>query len=155
MDRILTALQNHFDSCDQCFCEGKLTAKEGGKKFEIKFKNSYTESIWRLKVDNCLIVNSSINKCDFAFYRKIFNAFILVELKGNDVLKGVKQLRSTVELFKEVEGTDINSKWIAFVVPSRVVPATSPAIQKASKVFLKDYGIALKIKNRKATLTLP
>jgi len=157
MDSVLTALRNHFHAENRCFCQGKMTPKEGNSKsqFEIRFKRDRSETIWRVTIDGCLIRSENCEKCDYAFYRKIYNAFILVELKGNDVAKAISQLRSTINQFNQVPSISINDKWSAFVVPSRVVPKSRSDIQKEKKAFLRDFGFGLTIKNRNATLSLP
>ncbi len=148
MDSVLKALRDHFNSLDSCFCKGRMTPKEGTSKsqFKIEFKKNYSEEIWRVKVDDCLIKSQRVNKCDYAFYRNQNNSFILVELKGSDILWGIKQLRSTVEQFKEVVGIVINNNWFAFIVPSRIAPGARTSIQSSKATFIKVYGFRLEIK---------
>ncbi len=155
MDSFLIALKENHQSGDECFCKGKLTAEERRSKFKIQFQSSYSEQIWRIEVDGCLVKGNERMKCDFAFYRKEFNALVLVELKGSDVTRAISQLYSTIKIFKDTNKIVPNSNWSAFIVPSRVSPKARSDIQNHKAKFLKNYGFKLTVKNTPAVLILP
>lgn len=65
-----------------CYSNSSV-AFENGKKFVIN--NRSKKSICKIHVDNCLIKDNNIRKCDFFFAIKEDQKFYLVELKGQSL----------------------------------------------------------------------
>lgn len=78
-----------------CFSLASV-AIENGKRFA--FSNVSGKTICRVRVDNCLIKDQTIRKCDFLFNVEEDKRYYLVELKGGDVGSAIRQIESTFDI---------------------------------------------------------
>ncbi|WP_212375536.1 hypothetical protein [Acetobacter persici] len=77
-----------------------VNEEENGKVFSIR--NDDKKPIIVCRVDNCLISSNNDEKCDFMFIveNDKKEKYILVELKGKDYTKAVRQIINTAEKLK-------------------------------------------------------
>jgi hypothetical protein len=127
-------------------------AEENGKKYYLDNVQAVFK-VRKVKVDGCIAVAIDTKKCDFLFSvddqqnDKVF----FVELKGGDILYGLKQIHAAIDLLKsEFVGYRLEAR----VVSSRGAPnfeshpdykrllkqiePTGGRIQVATNKFLKD-----------------
>ena len=78
-----------------CYSNSSV-AFENGKKFVIN--NRSKKSICKIHINNCLINDNNIRKCDFFFAIKEDQKFYLVELKGQSLDDAVEQIKSTFDI---------------------------------------------------------
>lgn len=78
----------------KCYSQA-TSAAENGKKFA--FDNPARKTVCRVRVDNCLITDKGIKKCDFLFKINDDKKYYLVELKGQAIDTAVAQIESTYD----------------------------------------------------------
>ena len=97
---------NDKDTCIE-FSDTRTNPKceENGKKYIINNEKNYRVTLY--KIDGGVIVvdktvPSDLTKCDYLFciQKEEKDIAVLVELKGTDVQKALKQIRATYEMFK-------------------------------------------------------
>ncbi len=81
-----------FANCDD---RSIFVAKDKKEKREYRLLNPNKEKICKIKIDNGLIQDNSIKKCDFLFLLCDESA-IFVELKGSNMLQAIRQINSTI-----------------------------------------------------------
>lgn len=78
---------------------GNVSLQEN--RMKCVFVNNRKIEIYKIKVDGGLISSSSVDKCDFMVHWDVPKQTVFyVELKGSDVAKAIKQLKSTIEQTK-------------------------------------------------------
>jgi|GEM_PF-4537502 len=86
-----------------------------GGKSEFRLKNSKRIKVRIIRVDNCVIKDDT-TRCDYVIEIPIDNikVVLFVELKGNKVEDGIKQLENTINhiCFKNRYGSDLQKKSI-------------------------------------------
>ncbi|WP_135187547.1 hypothetical protein [Pseudomonas amygdali] len=92
----------------------------------------------RTKVDGCLVIEGK--RCDWMIVDKETNIEVFIELKGSDVLEGVKQLSISANALSKRVG-----KKYGYLICTRS-PISSPAIQKLQKEILKTHSLHLRVK---------
>lgn len=118
-------------------------------KVRCFFENELKIEINEIHVDNGLINNQSVEKCDYIVYWESDNSFVYyVELKGSDVSKAYSQILSTIELTKD-KFNDFDDKNCVIVCSS--YPQESSTIQKY-KMLLKKKGYKLHPHTREARI---
>ncbi len=152
-DKCCNKIQDVLKSTEhKCFCE-KTSAKEKNRTFTIDKRKAPKEQFCRIEVDNCLIKDGNIKKCDFVFVRCINNEHYFVELKGSDIKHAIKQLETTIKYFKQQ--ADLKKKQIfAYIVSNRVPSNSNQQFNSMKKRFMKNIGAGLKIATKKLTMKL-
>jgi len=131
-----------FDSCTDLINHRTIRVSENKRTFSIR--NTRQRQIGKVKVDGCLITNSSTQKCDYLFEIKGQNKEVFyVELKGKDIERALSQIKNTIRLCED-RHNGINKK--SFIVSSRVPTGTD--IQKQLKSFYQTTGFPVQIKNK-------
>lgn len=135
-----TLIIENLAAC-KCKCSARYTVSENGMKFEITGLSDDRAALTKLekiKVDGCLLKDSSIKKCDFLF---IYNdkKFLFVELKGKNIEEAVKQLTSTIRLFMG-EGVLQQKEVRAFIVSKRH-PSFDGTFRKLHTAFMQEFKI--------------
>jgi len=132
-------LMRYFSAQEWCFSINTL-AVENKTSFEIKLDPGYMEDILKIEVDDCLFKIPKfkrLKKCDYAFQRSLNNSFIFVELKGEAIIDGIEQLKSTVNEFTKAFDTfgktdtdtlEINNSSLAYVIHTKITTRSSNAI---------------------------
>lgn len=128
-----------------CLVYALCTPVENGKKFSIipKEKN---EVFLRIKIDKGLLleIDNDTRKCDYGFIRNINSDFYFVELKGRDIDSAVKQLISTIQIFRQKYDIQAD-KTFAYIVSSGLPRAANQKFQKLQENFIKNkMGVELK-----------
>ncbi len=131
----------------ECF-SNKTSAKEKNRTFTIDKRKSPNEQFCRIEVDNCLIKDSTIRKCDFVFVRSINNDHYFVELKGSDTEHALKQLENTIKYFKKQSDLKKNQIF-AYIVSSRVPSNSNQRFNNLKKKFRKNLTADLRIETNK------
>ncbi len=125
-----------------CFSNSS-SAIENGKKFIIN--NISGKTICRIHVDNCLIVDQNIKKCDFLFNIEEDGKYYLAELKGVDVDTAIKQIESTFEyLNREIKSTPQN--YTGIIVSSAVPQAAHQKFKNLQERLYRDKKLMVKRK---------
>lgn len=134
---------------DQLFKDGEpettnneiITCSE--KRSEYIARNPKRKLNCKIRIDNALIKGNDVSKCDYGLWVEEGNRMILIELKGSDVEKALRQLFSTHEVFQTwYEKEDFTYSFR--VVPTRV---TAPNLQEHVKQ-LRRQGYDLKIQTK-------
>lgn len=143
--------QTILNGKEECF-EYKASANENGKS--IRFNNPSKKDILRIKVDNCLITSSLINKCDYVFVVCEDEAVHFVELKGNAerLQKPYDQIVSTIEHFEKHKQTPKNKRF-GYIVGANV-PRGGNALNDLKDDFKKKYGKNLERKSEFAEVNI-
>lgn len=130
-----------------------ITAEENKRKLSIN--NPSAKIVRKIKVDGCLIVDSS-KRCDYMFEiinppdtEKICNV-IYLELKGRHIQEAYGQLIATIDRFiAEHRGT----KKECHIVASRV-PKTGPEVQQLQVEMLRKKQTKLTVSTIQAFVTI-
>lgn len=101
--------REHVKECRNktCICDKRsiVTVKERGKTYNLNNSQSKYE-ICQIKTDPCLSPQGA-PRCDYLLWVCDKDTVYLVELKGKDLLRAVKQILETLEFFKEDFGSCI------------------------------------------------
>ena len=93
------------DSRNQVIC----LDKDGGKS-KYTLTNKTNQPICKYKVDGCLIASSTQKQTDFLLIHPGKMMAYLVELKGSDLLKAVKQIDASLNALRLQEELAINAR---------------------------------------------
>lgn len=120
-----------------CF-DFNAAASEKGKS--IRFNNESKKIILRIKVDDCLIEDKIMEKCDYAFVICETEELHFVEFKGSGVSinKPYQQLVETISYFQKHKKTQ-KDKVFAYIIGSNV-PKGSNKMNDLKEDFRKKYG---------------
>lgn len=126
-------------------CEGyksdtRLVLQENRSK--ITFLNPNQDQVLIIRVDDCVIKDNEILRCDYAIV-PCDEVEIYVELKGSDISHAVKQIESTIRLLSD---NPQKIKKLCFVVSTRV-PKQSTSVQQLQSQFKKKFNASFRIKN--------
>ena len=124
-------------------CIKSRIASENGKRLEIDSIEDFT----RLKIDDCVITSTAIEKCDFGFVRHANDDFYFVELKGSDIEKAFSQIVSTINFFNANLVIIPKNKRLGFIVSSKV-PSAGIDVKNLKQAFAKYHGKVLEVKNK-------
>lgn len=119
----------------------KITCSENKSKYIAQ--NPERKLNCKIRIDDALIKNNKVSKCDYGLWVEDGNRMILIELKGSDVDKALSQLESTYRFFESRFKAEEFS-YSFRVVPTRV---TTPDLQERAKQ-LKRRGYDLLIKTK-------
>jgi hypothetical protein len=121
-----------------------INDSDGGKS-KLRLKNSKRIKVRIIKVDNCVIEDTT--RCDYVVEIPIDNikVVLFVELKGKNVEHGIEQLEKTINhmCFKNRYGSDLQKR--AYVVGTKVnIPKTG--WDNSRNKFRKKYNCLLIIR---------
>ena len=120
-----------LDGNEKCFSNTN-NAREMGKRFSLR--NPQQKEICRVHIDDCLITDKTIKKCDFLF--GIDNSrYYLIELKGVDINTAIEQIVNTYEIVNSKIKAPV-SNYKGIVISSEV---PSQAHQKFRNLAEKLY----------------
>jgi hypothetical protein len=140
-------IKDVFPQADpECFADG-TGVEENKRKFAIKWERSGGRTLCKIKVDGCLIADSSSKKCDFVFLICPEKQFLFVELKGTDIEYGIEQIEATIAYFKSRKSISKESI-SAFVVSSAVPSNSNNRVREAKLRFRMTTGKELIVKNK-------
>ncbi|MGE3613416.1 MAG: hypothetical protein AB7G20_08090 [Sulfurimonas sp.] len=128
--------------CCESKADTKIVLQEKQSKFILS--NPDRKTVAKVSFDKCREHEYFGMRCDFVLYLKDLakQAILFVELKGNDLLKAIKQLEASIRYF----GLQSDLKIYAYAVTSRS-PLSSTYIQN-EKMRLKKIGITFDAKNK-------
>lgn len=126
--------------CSESVKVTKIKVSENGK--QAVFLNPLKEKFVKVKVDGCMIINSTA--CDWVISKENVMS-VLIELKGCDVEHALKQIEATFEyLQKNNLLTNKTSAMIICSKPSKY-PSFTSKLQKAKSRLAKQYKAPLHI----------
>lgn len=115
----------------------EIISEEGGKKHHAH--NKYQNDVRHYKLDGGLV--SQQKCCDYLLLNDTKKQAYFIELKGNDIKKGIEQLKCGVKIFSpELSGYDI----LCRLVCSRA--KTHNVHDSTFRKFKKEYGKKFKYK---------
>jgi len=136
-----------YNECTTQDRRKKLPLEEGGKFFVIK--NPLKATLHKTQVDGCLF-DEQVEKCDWIVSYDVNGKHAhYVELKGSDISKACSQLKSTLDLTREIFSAH---KKHCHIVCSRV-PRGGPSSIEIMKKFRRKCGHSLTIKTFKHVIT--
>jgi len=142
-----------YEKCTTQSTNKLITASEHNRKLTIK--NPSEKSVRKIKVDGCLIVDSS-KRCDYMFEiiddpaaNKICSV-IYVELKGRHIQEAYEQLVATIDRFIDDHR---GIKKACLIVASRV-PKTGPEVQQLKIEILRKKQAQLTVSTIQAFVTI-
>lgn len=141
---------NHTCICKEPCTENNVsTFSVYGEKTNYVLLNNSKRKVAKYIVDDCLLKSyTKDEKCDYLFVcnEQQKKLAILVELKGSNILKAIKQIDSTLNLLKRnLETFPI----VARIVSTRV--KTPFITEKSYKSLYKKLNSNLEIKNSRIT----
>lgn len=119
------------------------SAHENGKKFTLN--NVSKKTICKIRVDNCLIKDKNIRKCDFFFSVNEDRKFYLVELKGQSIIDAVEQIKSTFTIINAKIRED-SKNYTGVVVSSAVPKAADQKFKTLQQKIYKNHKLMIKRK---------
>lgn len=125
-----------------CFSLANV-AIENGKRFT--FSNVSGKTICRVRVDNCLIKDQTIRKCDFLFNVEEDKRYYLVELKGGDVGSAIRQIESTFDIVNKQIKTAAEN-YTGIIVSSAVPKAAHQKFKNLQDKLYRDKKLMIKRK---------
>ena len=137
-----------FEKCTATSKNKIVVAEERSK--QLRIINPYKKPISKIQIDGCLITDDSL-KCDYVFEIDIpVSNAIYLELKGTDIPHAVKQLKSTLQLFKE-KHKELKKDCI---VVCYSVPRTTLIIQKYKLELKRSFNANLQIRENVFSVTI-
>ncbi|MBB5436930.1 hypothetical protein HDC92_000594 [Pedobacter sp. AK017] len=119
-------------------------AEENGKRFA--FNNTSNKTICKAKVDNCLITDQTVKKCDFLFNIQEDGKYYLVELKGQSIDVALKQIERTYDIVnKNIKTTP--DKYTGIIVSSAVPKAANLKYANLQEKLYRDKKLLVKRKS--------
>ncbi len=135
-------LRSILNSDAACFSTAG-SATENGKKFF--FNNPANKKICRVHVDNCLIKDQSIKKCDYLFEIQEDSRYYLVELKGKSIDIAIEQITSTFEFVnKKIKAPA--ASYTGIIVSSAVPKAANQKFKNLQDKLFRDKKLLVKRK---------
>jgi hypothetical protein len=142
-----------YGNCTTQTTNKLITASEHNRKLTIK--NPSGKAVRKIKVDGCLIVDSS-KRCDYMFeiiddpVSEKIGSVIYLELKGRHIQDAYEQLVATIDRFiAEHRGTEK----ACHIVASRV-PKTGPEVQQLQVEMLRKKQAKLTVSTIQAFVTI-
>jgi len=142
-----------YGNCTTQTTNKLITANEHNRKLTIK--NPSGKAVRKIKVDGCLIVDSS-KRCDYMFEiientaSDKIGSVIYLELKGRHIQEAYEQLVATIDRFiAEHHGI----KKACHIVASRV-PRTGPEVQQLQVEMLRKKQAKLTVSTVQAFVTI-
>lgn len=124
---------------NNCF-ETATSAREGGKRFS--FLNITRKTICRVHIDDCLITDKTVKKCDYLFNVNEDNLYYLVEFKGVAVDEAVRQIISTYEIVNEKIKQDAQN-FKGVIVSSSVPAGTEQKFRRLQERCFKEKRLKI------------
>jgi len=122
-------------------------AKENNREFRIKSQSGSV--ICKIKIDDCLIDDMNKLKCDYLFKVCNINKFVLVELKGTDIIHAVNQIIATLDYLKQF----LNFANVeAFIISSAVPSAAEQRFRNLKESIYRKRGLKISKIHFKHTL---
>ena len=138
-----------FQRCSDVSYNRIVVVEEKGKKFLIN--NPDGQIIIKVKVDGCVVTDSS-ERCDYIFeIGKPVQLAFFVELKGAKIKKACSQLYTTLSRFNDRYSS---VKKEAYIVASNT-KISRPEIAKEKKRFKENLDTKLTLQSRKYEVHLP
>jgi hypothetical protein len=135
-------LRNLLNGDGVCFSNA-ISAIENGKKFI--FNNPNRKTICKVRVDNCLITDQTIKKCDFLFSIQEDNKYYLVELKGKAIDIAIEQIVSTFDIINlKIKAAAQN--YTGIIVSSAVPKAANQKFKNFQDKIYRDKKLLIKRK---------
>ena len=137
-------LKKLFPESSSCIENNKTVVEENKRKFVID--PSTRDPCCRIQVDDCLISDLKIEKCDFWFHHCSQSNNVFVELKGQNIKKAYSQILSTLNWLKPKIDIPKEKCHAAIVVSNS--PMSRAEIQNLKSDFKKKHGSRLEIKEK-------
>lgn len=118
----------------------KLKDSDGGPSI-FRITNNNNSKISVFVIDNCQITTGE--RCDYLILPNE-RASIFVELKGNDVKKGISQIESTLLKLKG----DLPAGNLYAVIVSTRCPLSNSEVMRHQDIFKRKYSCTLRVKSR-------
>jgi len=124
-----------------------IVVQEG--RTRINFKNPVRKTLYKIRVDGCVIVNEGIKRCDYLLIYPRNGSFDehFLELKGRSA--GLSRLMEQLENSIKSLGCEEFKMRFAYAVFSNRAPSVTTAIQKFKHKFRKELQAYLLIKESK------
>jgi len=144
-------LCDKFPSKHEAQCVSKTTNSsivciENGMRYELK--NDNQSCVKKIAIDNCLISDTEVQKCDYAVLICNSEICCFIELKGSDIKHACDQILYTIRQLNDIVMKC--QKIYARIIPSRY---SAPNIRSRPKELLfrlcKKYNGDLKIQTRR------
>ncbi|MES2418316.1 MAG: hypothetical protein V4541_09015 [Bacteroidota bacterium] len=124
-----------------CFSSSS-SATENGKRFS--FQNPNRKPICKVHVDDCLIKDHAVKKCDYLFEIDE-SQYYLVELKGVEIETAIEQILSTYEIVNKLIKTSV-ANYTGIVVSSAVPKAANQKFKNLQEKTYRDKKLIIKRK---------
>jgi hypothetical protein len=120
--------EQNFPSCTSCNQQSTWVCKDKGESREYRIENVRDVILYKVRIDDCVIKDTTQNKCDFLMLccEADKKYAIFVELKGDNFAHACKQIFNTIKLLKE----HINS--LEYQYCARIVLSKAPKILASS-----------------------
>lgn len=112
-------------------------AFEKGKTYRLNNNSNYR--IKKVKVDKCLAQSMGEKRCDYLMEIKSIKRVIFIELKGGDLVHGLRQLYSAI--------TYLKTEFLSYQIDTRIIGSGDvpnfinlPAYRKLAKEILPTGG---------------
>jgi hypothetical protein len=112
--------------------------KENGKMFFVK--NPQKKKARCVRIDDCLFKGEA-EKCDYMyeiFVNNYVDIVFYIELKGKQFSTGIKQLKSSINLLKNVH-KNVRIKKAYYIGAG--IPSITSGTQRAKNEFLAKYNV--------------
>ena len=134
--------KEHCD-CTKCTDNKVINAEENKRVFSVQ--NKSRKLVCKIEIDGCVIKKGI--KCDYLFVIPLDEKAFFVELKGQDLLKAIKQLDSSITMLSShLEKHEINARVV-------LTKANTPDLRSSElikfKKRIKKLGGNLKYGTRK------
>jgi hypothetical protein len=144
---LCSTLKEKIQAEDICFNENKTVAEENKRVFRLDLPKG--ENCCRISVDDCLIKDKTVEKCDFWFHHCEKDENVFVELKGQNINKAFSQILRTIENIKSRIDLPKDKRHAAIVISKS--PKSSNEIRLLKTAFKNKHGNRLEIQSIQMT----
>lgn len=127
---------------NNCYANAS-SAVENGKRFALNNRSGKT--ICRVRIDDCLVRDKNVRKCDFFFSVNEDRKFYLVELKGQAITDAVEQIKSTFHIVNSKLNED-STNYTGIVVSSAVPKGADQKFKTLVQKMYRDHKLLIKRK---------
>ncbi|MBF0627215.1 MAG: hypothetical protein HQL91_03240 [Magnetococcales bacterium] len=104
----------HVDSCQRdCYCDERSRFSVDQNNRNYFLTNNEKRKVCKIQVDGCFSQKNGM-RCDYLFFAHDLQLAYLVELKGSDVLYGVKQIATFFDEIKnDLAGCHLHARIVS------------------------------------------
>ncbi len=129
--------KNFSQCCEFCDNRKNITLSEQGNPQKFKAFNINQKKVCTVKIDGCVVKNIEIADYLLCTYTTGLNNVFIVELKGSDIHKALKQIKAVIDKFS----LNVSLHCRIILNKNRAkIPSTYDTTEKAFLKYIKSIN---------------